>query len=169
MMGSDIIEGWRRDRAKGSNTRLGVLIAALMLSACGEVPDNGAGQSTASDEKPKGYYIRKVDLYQESPNDICRAKDKEFLEKLIGRITAVLPHDTAWADFVDFNATEAFDRNGMEAVLRFRAKSESPTPAMLFAVGKFDPASCVVGPLRGGIGAGPYDDRSEIIFKEAGS
>lgn len=142
---------------------LSAVALAVALAGCGDGPGNQAGAEGAP---PQGYYIRKADLYRESPNDICRAKDAGFLEALISRSTGALPEGTVWADLEDFNARTAATGKGMEAVVRFRARVDNAQPVMMFATGPFDPATCTVGRLTGGVGSDPGDPRSQTIFEE---
>lgn len=131
---------------------------AVGLSGCG-----GSEPVPAPSETPTSYYLRKADLYREVPNDICRTKDAAFLQDLVQRVSAALPAGTQSFDFEDFNAHSAFDGKGMEAVLRFRA-GDAGDAVMMYAVGPFDPSTCHVGRMKGGVGADPHDPRSTVTF-----
>lgn len=137
----------------GARCALTAIMAALSLSACG----NQAATPTVA---PDTYYIGKSDLYRDPPVDICRAKNNAFLSGLIERVTGALPPDTTWADLEDFNAHSAFDGKGMEAVLRFRATIGGGPPVLMSVAGRFDPATCRVGALAGGVGANPHDPQT---------
>ena len=138
-----------------------MVLIALGLNGCGEqAADNEAEVVT----QPTSYYVGKVDLYRETPNDICRAKDATVLETLIGRITRSLPMGTTWTDFEDFNAHPAAKGNGMEAVLRFHASVDGAAPKMMYAVGSLNPANCYVEKMKGGIGVDPNDPRAIPLF-----
>jgi hypothetical protein len=144
---------------------LWALAMAIALAGCGDVSENAVG---ADDAPPQGYYVGKADLYRERANDLCRAKDAAFLEKLVSRATGSLPDGVTWTDLEDFNGRTAASGKGMEAVLRFHARVKGADPVMMYASGPFDPATCTVGQMTGGIGSDPGDPRNTTTFEEQG-
>lgn len=137
---------------------IGWLALAVAVCGCSDEP-------AAVEKVPTSYYVRNVDLYRDTPDDICRFNDRDYLQKLIGRVIDALPERTVWTDFEDFNARPSLDGTAMEAVVRFHARSAEANPVMMFAVGPFDPKDCRVGQLTGGIGPEASNPNSEIIFK----
>ncbi|MCT2398374.1 hypothetical protein [Novosphingobium mangrovi (ex Huang et al. 2023)] len=128
-----------------------IAVAALMLAGCGKQADSPPSAP------PTSYLIRKADLYRTEPGDICRTRDSTFLQNLILRISAALPPGSTGFDFEDFDARAvADDGKGMEAVLRFRSSAPDGHAQMMYAAGPFDPATCTVGPMTGGIGTDPH-------------
>jgi hypothetical protein len=143
-----------------------VLAMAIMLAGCGEVEPEPQESAAA----PTSYFIRKVDLYRTTPNDICRAQDGEFLANLMGRIGKLLPADYGGlATIEDFNVGSAFDGKGQSAVLRFHASKAGEPDVMMSAVGKFDPKGCNVGPIT--VRQGPAGDypAAKLIASEQGA
>ncbi|MCJ2188092.1 hypothetical protein [Novosphingobium beihaiensis] len=138
-------------------------IAALMLAGC------SAGQDTEPASPPASFHIDKASLYRAEPDDICRFKDTAFLQRLTLRVTAALPPGTRGFDFVDFDAHTAPEGQGMEAVLRFRSSSADGQARMMYAAGPFDPATCAIGQMTGGTGAGPHAPDAVETFRVAES
>ena len=131
---------------------------AVLVVGCGEQP-------AAEVEAPTTYYVQKADLNREEPDDICRSKDAEYLQKIISRIVRALPEGTEWGDFEDFNATPSIKGDGMDAVVRFEARTDNADLVKMFAIGPFDPTNCDIVSMRGGVGSDPHDPRAQTTFE----
>lgn len=122
-----------------------ILVAAsAAIVSCGEQPSD-----VAVSDAPVGFDFRAADLYRETPNDICRSRDREFAAKLIGRAQAAISPDLSIdLRFEDFQVHDYLDGSaGKEAWLRLRS-GEPGQSAMLTAAGPFDPANCEVGEMK---------------------
>lgn len=132
------------------------LLLAAVLTACGGEP---AEETNAAAPAPISYAINPADLHRSTPNDICRARDPNFLEALISRARGGVPSaQLAQFRFEDFNVTDGYEGKGREAILRFRVAETGDPQILMYAVGPFDPLSCAVGQLRVGVGASPYEE-----------
>jgi len=132
-----------------------------MLCACGS-----STQAPAPSTAPTSYSIRKANLYAAIPNDICRSRNAAFLNELVQRVSAALPPGTSSFDFVDFQAVVPKNGKAASAVVQFRTSGPDGTPVTMYAAGSFDPKTCVVGPMTGGVGQGPQDPQATVTFKE---
>lgn len=133
----------------------------VMLTACGS-----AEEARQPDAKPTGYTILKADLYAASPADICRARDAAFLNALVQRVSAALPPGTSSFDFVEFRADVPANGKAASALLRFRTNGTDGAAVTMYAVAPFDPQTCAVGPISGGVGQGPDDPGASVTFRE---
>lgn len=140
-----------------------VVTAALALAGCSGQADGPAAQ------QPTRYHIDKADLYRPTPKDICRFRDAAFLQHLILRVTAALPPGSTGFDFQDFDARKAPGGKGMEAVLRFTSSDADGPAQTMYAAGPFDPATCAVGPMTGGVGSDPHGPDARETFHVAGA
>ncbi|EHJ59402.1 hypothetical protein NSU_3734 [Novosphingobium pentaromativorans US6-1] len=157
-----------RNRSGSICRRSGAMAWSLallaMLTACGS-----AEKASQPDPMPTSYTIRKADLYAASPADICRAKDAAFLNALVQRVSAALPPGTSSFDFVDFRADVPANGKAASAQLRFRTSGPDGAEVTMYASGPFNPQTCVVGPMTGGIGQGPDDPNAAVSFNEKGN
>lgn len=124
----------------------------MLPGGCGSANDAPAPAAS-----PTGYFIGKADLSGAQPRDICTARNPAFLRDLLLRVTAALPPGTSGFAFEDFGAQPIPGKQGMTAVLHFRAASPGGSAQPMFAAGPFDPESCIVGVMHGGAGSGPDD------------
>lgn len=137
------------------------LLLAAYLTACG---GEQAEVANAAAPAPTSYAINPANLYRSTPNDICRARNPNFLQALISRARRGVPSaQLAQLRFEDFTVTDGYEGKGREAILRFRVAETGEPRTLMYAVGTFDPSSCAVGELRVGVGASPYGegDRAE--------
>lgn len=126
-------------------------LSGLALVACsGPEPANVA-------DTPTGFDFRRVDLIRDQPNDLCRAKNPDFLQNLLNRVGGALPvEDRSTMTFHDFHVARTLDGKGSEAVLRFKSGRGDQTDVLMYAYGDFDPATCAIINLRVGVGPTPH-------------
>jgi len=85
--------------------------------------------------------------------------DREFAEKLVGRISSTLPPEASSSiQFDSFNVGSAFrGGDGKEAVVNFTARHNGVEDVFMTATGSFVPAGCQVGKLVIRVGSNPMD------------
>lgn len=106
---------------------------------------------------PTGYAFAKDDLYADPPRDICRAADREFLQKLLDQVKGKLSVEQAQTlEFRDFNVTDDISGKGREATLRFTVSPQGQPPKLMYATGRFVPEPCGISGMEVGEGASPY-------------
>lgn len=126
------------------------IFAVVSLTGCSSEQDEPA-------PAPTGYAFAKEDLYADPPRDICRAADREFLQKLLDQVKAKLSAEQAQTlEFRDFNVTDDVSGKGREATLRFTVSDSGKHPKLMHATGAFVREPCGVAGLNIGMGPSPY-------------
>lgn len=125
------------------------VLAIVSLNGCSSEQDEPA-------PAPVGYAFAKEDLYADPPRDICRAADREFLQKLLDQVKEKLSAEQAQTlEFRDFNVTNDVSGKGREATLRFTVTSTNQLSKLMYATGRFVPEACAVKGIELGDGASP--------------
>lgn len=120
----------------------------LLLAGCDAAESEPPSASVA---EPTSYYFDAPDMFLPAPRDICRHRNRGFASDLVRRIYAGLAsQQVRGVRIEDFNVVT--NRGEQTAVLRVRAALGSEEEQLLSFAGSFVPASCTVGPMRGGVG-----------------
>lgn len=149
-------------RRTGGVAAIAAAALGLVVASCsdGEQTQTNAAKARPT---PTGYAIRRVDLWADPVNDICRARDGEFLEKLMDRVRRALPIPMrVTMQFSDFNVTDGYEGKGRVATMRFTVDRDGQKGVLMYATGKFTPATCRIDQMRAGVGAAPEIGTKEI-------
>jgi hypothetical protein len=130
----------------------GTLAAVALLAGCGSNPEKTLEADESGVDAPANVTVFEEDTHA------CREKHDRWLMELIARVDRALPQKAVGTvRFESVEAHEQMDGKGLDLLLRFTADYKGQAGVSMFAVGPFDPETCVVGKLKGSVGRNLYD------------
>lgn len=84
---------------------------------------------------------------------------------LIARVDKALPAEAfGTAKFESVEDQARLSGKGRELLLRFTADHKGAAGVSMFAIGPFDPKTCIVGQMKGAVGRDIYNDTDKDAF-----